>query len=204
MRLLLATRNPGKVAELERMLVRHGWEVISLDEVAVKAVEEDGATFEENARKKARAAASVFHGWVLAEDSGLEVDALSGEPGVMSARFAGRDASDRERNRLLLDRIIAVPDDARTARFRCVACLVDPQGHERLFDGVCEGRIAPHMRGHGGFGYDPLFIPEGYSKTFAELGFEVKNRISHRAKAVSQVVKYLRAQVQAPDAASQV
>ncbi len=156
------------------------------------SVEESGSTFAENARLKARAVAAVYRRWTLAEDSGLEVDALGGEPGINSARYAGRDATDHERVQLVLDRMVAVPWERRTARFRCVACLIDPSSQEYLFEGVCEGHIAPRPRGTSGFGYDPIFIPEGYSRTFAELGPEVKDALSHRAKALQQVLAFLR------------
>jgi len=195
-RLVAATRNPGKLAEIQTLLDGAGWHVAALDDVSPAAVlGEDGLSFEENARQKARAAFAAVKTWVLAEDSGLEVDALEGDPGVMSARYCGPDASDAERNRVLLERIVAVPDEKRTARFRCVACVIDPAGNEALFEGACAGRISHHQRGRAGFGYDPIFIPDGFSRTFAELGAETKDRISHRAQALRQVADYLRGRV---------
>ncbi len=195
MKLLLATRNCNKVIEMRQALEGSGWHVISLSDVqGVPEVEEDGVTFEENALKKARTAARFSGLWTLAEDSGLEVDALGGEPGVRSARYAGEGATDAERIRKLLGRLVAVRDERRTARFRCVMCLVDSTGKERCFEGHCEGRIAHAARGSSGFGYDPIFIPDGYDRTFAELGFGVKGRISHRARALQQVIAYLRNQ----------
>jgi len=199
MKLLFATFNPGKVAEVRWLLEQAGWQVLSLAEVCPDLkLQETGATFEENARQKARAAAQATHMWTLAEDSGLEVGALGGEPGVISARFGGREASDQERSRAILARMIAVPDEHRRARFRCVMCLIDPAGTEAVFEGVCEGRIAHHLRGASGFGYDPIFIPDGYAQTFAELGMEVKSRISHRAKALQQLIRHLQGRVREP------
>jgi XTP/dITP diphosphohydrolase len=190
--LLLATRNRGKLAELSALLAGTGWQAVTLDEYPQAGmVEEDGQTFAENAVKKARAAFAVARIWTLAEDAGLEVDALGGEPGVMSARYAGPDATDRDRIRKLLDGIVAVPEAKRTARFRCVMCLVDPAGHERLFEGACEGSISHHARGTLGFGYDPVFIPAGRAQTFGELGLDVKSELSHRARAMRRVVEYL-------------
>lgn len=173
--------------------------MVGLDTVpGASDVVEDGATFEENARKKARAAGAVTRGWVLAEDAGLEVDALGGEPGVRSARYCGPDATDADRMRKVLEKVIAVPDDRRTARFRCVMCVADPAGGEAVFEGICPGRIAHHARGSAGFGYDPIFVPDGYSKTFAELGLGVKAKISHRSLALHQVVRYLADRVPGP------
>jgi XTP/dITP diphosphohydrolase len=194
LKLLLATRNQNKLIELRQLLQGTGWEPLALTDFAgVPEVEEDGATFAENACKKARAAVGLANGcWTLAEDAGLEVDALGGEPGILSARYAGEGASDRDRVNKVLVRIVAVPDHKRTARFRCVMCLIDPSGQEELFEGVCEGKIAHHARGNYGFGYDPIFMPEGHGKTFGELGNGTKGRISHRARALKQVVDFLK------------
>jgi XTP/dITP diphosphohydrolase len=192
MRLLLATHNRNKVTEMQLALEGTGWQVVMLSDFGnLPDVEEDGATFEENARKKARNAARVAGLWTLAEDSGLEVDALGGEPGVRSRRYSGEGAGDADRMRKVLDQIVAVPEERRTARFRCAMCLVDPKGNEVCFEGRCEGRISHHARGSAGFGYDPIFIPEGYSRTFAELGLSVKNKVSHRARAMQQVIEFL-------------
>ncbi len=193
MKLLLATRNRAKLAELRSLLEGTGWQLVTLNDYpALGPVAETGATFEENARLKAVAAFQATGLWTLGEDSGLEVDALGGEPGVMSARWAGPEATDHDRCRQLLARMIAVPDELRTARFRCVVCLVEPSGAERFFEGVCPGRISHHIRGSAGFGYDPLFIPDGYSLTFAQLGNAVKSRISHRAQAIQRLAAFLR------------
>jgi XTP/dITP diphosphohydrolase len=192
-RLVVASRNPGKVTELRDLLRGNGWEVVGLADAGfVQDAEEDGDTFEANARKKAKAVAKWTKTWTLADDSGLQVDALGGEPGVRSARYAGENATDADRMKKLLDRMIAVPDETRTARFRCVICLVDPKGRAHTFEGECEGRIAHHPRGHAGFGYDPVFMPDGSSKTFGELGLEAKRRLSHRARAMERAVAYLR------------
>ncbi len=193
MKLLLATRNWNKLTEVQHALAGTGWEAMILSDLGdAPEVEEDGATFEENAQKKARTAAERAKMWTLAEDSGLEVDALGGEPGVKSARYAGEGATDTDRTRKVLDRLVSVPEERRTARFRCVMCLVDPAGDETCFEGRCEGHIAHSARGSAGFGYDPVFIPEGHDRTFAELGLGVKNEISHRARAMQQVIDYLR------------
>jgi XTP/dITP diphosphohydrolase len=178
---------------MEHALAGTGWQVVMLSDIAdAPEVKEDGVTFQENAIKKARSAARGSGLWTLAEDSGLEVDALGGEPGVKSARYAGQGAGDPDRIRKVLDRLASLPAERRTARFRCVMCLVDPAGNEDCFEGRCEGRIAGEARGTAGFGYDPIFVPEGYDQTFAELGLGVKNRISHRARAMQQVIEYLR------------
>ena len=172
--------------------VSSGWQVMTLaDFPGAPDVEEDGTTFQENALKKARSAARVAGLWTLAEDSGLEIDALGGEPGVKSARYAGEGASYADLVRKVLGLLVAVPEERRTARFRCVMCLIDPAGKETCFEGRCEGRIAQDARGSAGFGYDPVFIPEGYTQTFAELGLSVKGRISHRARAMEQVIAFL-------------
>lgn len=193
MKLLLATRNRNKVVEMQHALAGTGWQVMMLSDFGdIPEVDEDGATFEENARKKARSAAARVEMWTLAEDAGLEVDALGGEPGVRSARYCGEGASDADRMHKVLERIINVPEERRTARFRCVMCLVDMAGKETCFEGRCEGRIAHSARGTAGFGYDPIFIPDGYSRTFAELGLAVKGKTSHRARAMQQVIAFLR------------
>jgi XTP/dITP diphosphohydrolase len=146
--------------------------------------EETGDTFEENALIKARAIAAYTEELTLADDSGLEVDALDGAPGVHSARYSGPDATDASNNALLLQRLADVPDEQRTARFCCVIAIVAADGRTWTTTGTCEGRIGTSSRGDAGFGYDPLFTPEGHHQTFGELGADVKNSISHRGKAV--------------------
>jgi XTP/dITP diphosphohydrolase len=182
-RLVLATRNRGKLAELERILAGLPVELVPLDALDVAAADETGATFEANAVIKARSAAGATRLPAVADDSGLEVDALGGAPGVLSARYAGRHGDDAANNRKLLEELAGVPEGERTARFVCVAALVTPEGHERVTRGVMEGRIARAPRGAGGFGYDPLFVGVGEQRTNAELPAEVKNARSHRGQA---------------------
>lgn len=184
-KLLLASRNRHKIEELQQMLDGLNIEVISLDDVAdIPVIEEDGNTFSENASKKARLTAMHTGFTCLADDSGLVVDSLEGQPGVYSARFAGEDADDRKNNHKLLQMLQGFEDEKRRARFVCVIAISDPQGNICTVEGKCEGRIDYEERGTGGFGYDPLFIPEGYTRTFAQLSREEKNRISHRGQAL--------------------
>lgn len=232
--LVIATRNAHKVQEI-RSILGAGHRYFSLDHfAAAPPVREDGATFDANATKKAvelgrwllknpRFAAPLLVAdnpeergpvLVLADDSGLEVDALGGSPGVHSARFAHLgtelpgNAPDAANNQKLLTALKGIPDEARTARFRCVIAATPLEIHNELrrsagligtvlesrtilASGACEGRIALSASGHGGFGYDPLFVPEGHSVSFASLGEEVKNRLSHRAKALQLLKKWL-------------
>ncbi|MGI6469128.1 MAG: XTP/dITP diphosphatase [Syntrophomonadaceae bacterium] len=186
--LLLATRNRHKQRELEELLSPLGIKVISLADIPdCPEIEEDGQSFEENAIKKARLTALHTGLTTLADDSGLEVEALGGQPGVYSARFAGEPGDDEANNRKLLRLMKDVPAEQRRARFVCVVAVSDPNGETRTVCGVCEGRIAFGPRGTGGFGYDPLFIPAGYTQSFAELSAEEKNRISHRARALQRL-----------------
>jgi XTP/dITP diphosphohydrolase len=191
--LLIATNNAGKMRELNGLLADLPLSLRQLSEFpTIKEVEETGKTFAENALLKARLYGRQTNLWTLADDSGLEVDALDGAPGVLSARYAGPNASDEERNARLLAELSSTDDGQRTARFNCAIALHDPaSGAEEVFDGTCEGRIAKHPRGRHGFGYDPLFIPTGYAHTFAELSEAVKQQISHRARALAAVRIYL-------------
>ncbi len=152
-------------------------------------IDETGATYAANAKSKALALAQYLpkDGWVLADDSGLEVDALDGRPGLLSARFAGSDATSDDNNRMLLSAMAEIPPQGRNARFVCWLCLADRQGHCVFFTGHCCGTIRTRPAGSGGFGYDPLFQPSGYNQTFAELAEGEKHRISHRAKALAQL-----------------
>lgn len=182
---LVSTRNAHKLVEI-RQILGPSFELLDLSSVpALGEVEETGTTFEENAALKALAASAHFDGWVLADDSGLEVDALGGAPGVRSARFSGEGATDVTNRALLLEKLATVPAEQRSARFRCVIALA--KGGEVLahFSGAVEGAIIQSEKGEGGFGYDPLFVPEGFGETFAELGAETKNRLSHRGRALA-------------------
>jgi len=196
-KLLLATRNQGKIREFQGLLADvEQLQVLSLNDLGnAPEVVENGLTFEENARKKASEIAVFTRLMALADDSGLEVDALGGAPGGYSARFAGESARDADNNRKLLELLADPPDASRAARFRCVLALAIPGPggpiHFHVEQGVCEGRIGRHPRGQLGFGYDPLFIPEGFSRTMAELAAEEKNQISHRARAFRQMREYV-------------
>lgn len=189
MRIVLATRNAHKAEEIRRMAP--SWiDILTLDDIGwTTPIEEPYDTFEANARVKAE---TIFNGCgipALADDSGLEVDALSGRPGVRSARYAGDDQHD-QRN---LEKVLAELKNCtnRRARFRAVLAFCAAPGHAELFQGTVDGHIADEARGAGGFGYDPVFVPEGFDLTFAELGSAVKNRISHRAKALRAFVGHL-------------
>ena len=194
MRLLLATGNPGKIEEYARMLAGIPGLTLESFETLGLALEtiEDGDTFRANALKKAKEAAAAAGMIAMADDSGLEVDALDGAPGVRSARWAGDRATAEQNNRKLLEAVRGVAGPSRGARFRCVIAVVDTGGEElAILDGTCEGRIANAARGEHGFGYDPVFLPEGCSRTMAELSPSEKDAISHRARATEQLVAFL-------------
>ena len=185
---LVATRNRHKLEEIRAILAIPGVFARSAVEFPnLPDVVENGATFEENAVLKAETLARASGLWTLADDSGLEVDALHGDPGVRSARYAGKQGADTANNRKLLQALEGVRE--RRARFRCVIAVSAPSGRARVVEGQCEGRIIDQPRGSGGFGYDPLFVPEGYTLTFAELAAPVKNRISHRAAALRRAME---------------
>jgi XTP/dITP diphosphohydrolase len=185
MRLVVATRNRGKLDELRALCAGLAVEVVSIEALCAGwEVEETGSTFAENAILKARAAAAACGEWALGDDSGLEVDALAGAPGVHSARYAGETQDDEANKAKLLAALAEVPDEARGARFRCVLALASPAGEVRTTEGSCEGRIVRRPRGQGGFGYDPLFEAAGTERTMAELPPNEKNRISHRGRAL--------------------
>jgi XTP/dITP diphosphohydrolase len=185
-RVLLATRNQGKRREYQNLLAGLNLALVTLDEAGIDLeVEETGATFAENALLKARGYAHASGLPTLADDSGLEVDALGGAPGVHSARYAGADATDQDRYRLLLQSLHNIPEGQRGARFRCVIAVAWPDGAIDVADGTCEGSIAHAPRGSHGFGYDPVFLPAGRTVTMAELSPEEKDRISHRARAAA-------------------
>ena len=191
--LLIATRNSGKVLEFSRLLGDLPVRMRGLADFPDSGeVEESGETFEENAIIKARVYAALTGLLTLADDSGLHVAALGGDPGVRSARYAGPRATDADRNALLLSELNAAHDADRRARFVCVLALIRPEdGSLKLFNGTCEGRIGHEPRGAGGFGYDPIFIPDGYTQSFGQLPPEVKDRISHRAVALRAVRSFL-------------
>ncbi len=181
MKFYLASRNKGKMKELVAILAPLGIELEPLPE-DFSEIEENGTTFEENAKCKARAVCKALGAPTVADDSGLEVEALGGEPGVYSARWAG-DVSDHERNRMLLERMQDIPKSERAAKFVCVAACVFPNGKELAVRGECRGTILSEEHGAGGFGYDPIFCVPEFGSTFAELDPGVKNAISHRARA---------------------
>lgn len=192
MKLLIATRNRGKKREYARLLQGLEVELIALDDLGVtKTIKEDGASYTENALLKARGYAAATGLLTLADDSGLEVDALDGAPGVLTARYAGEGATDEQRYSLLLEQLKDVPHEHRTARFRCVIALAWPDGRVEITEGVCEGRITREPRGEHGFGYDPVFYVPEYGCTMAELPPEIKNRISHRARAAAAASEIL-------------
>lgn len=186
--LLLGTRNPGKVKEITTILEGSGWSFTSLQQFpAVGPAVEDASTYAENAILKARFYAAATGLLALADDSGLEVSALDGAPGVYSARYAGEGASDADRRQLLLSELSKLDAADRRARFVAAVAIARPDGEVlHLSEATCEGTIIFEPRGAGGFGYDPLFIPDGYTQTFAELLDDIKNLISHRAKALMQ------------------
>ena len=194
--LLIATRNAGKIREFASLFEELPVRLRSLSEfpqAAAAEVEETGATFAENSALKARFYAALTGIWTLADDSGLEVEALGGAPGIYSARYAGANASDMERVRRLLEELRQTGDARRRARFVCTITLAQPRPLTLdKFTGICEGRIAAAPRGQGGFGYDPIFIPDGYDQTFGELSSEIKQQISHRALALRAAYSFLR------------
>lgn len=193
MKLLVATRNPGKKREYAELLEGLGLELVTLDEAGIDLeVEETGATFAQNALLKARAYRDASGLPTLADDSGLEVDALGGAPGVRSARYAGEGATDADRYLKLLGEIAGVPEGRRGARFRCVIAVAWPEGPVDTAEGICEGHITREPRGEHGFGYDPVFHVDELGRTMAELPPEVKNRISHRARAARAIRTALR------------
>ncbi|OPZ60924.1 MAG: Non-canonical purine NTP pyrophosphatase [Deltaproteobacteria bacterium ADurb.Bin510] len=191
MKLLAATNNAGKLAEIRSILADHGFEVISPAEAGLKLeVEEDGATFEANALKKAQAWRDLSGLAALADDSGLCVDALGGAPGVRTARYAGENASDEANYSLLLERLAGASD--RAARFVCVIALCLPDGRSFVAQGECPGLITTAPRGAAGFGYDPVFLDEATGLTFAELDSVTKNARSHRGRALQDLVAKLK------------
>jgi len=194
-KLLIATSNPGKIREYRFLLEGLGYQITTLTEEGIaKVVTESGNTYEQNARLKAITYAKLSQLTTLADDSGLEVDALNGEPGVKSARFAGEAATDAEKVNFILAKLNGVPWERRTARFKCVIAIASPGGRAEICYGECHGMIAFEAKGENGFGYDPIFSLPEIGKTMAELHPEMKNQISHRARAsqkAHQVLKQL-------------
>lgn len=192
--LLIATHNPGKLREFRELLAGTPYHLVGLADVGIeKDIEETGATFEENARLKALAYAEQSGRLTLADDSGLEVESLGGEPGILSKRYAGEGTSDMDRIVFLLHKLSDVPDEKRLARFRCVIVIADAHGNTWTGEGTCEGKIAYAPRGLNGFGYDPVFLmaEDNYMHTMAELPEEEKNRVSHRAHAAEEAKRIL-------------
>lgn len=192
-RIIFATGNPGKMKEIREILKDLDVEVVSMKEAGITAdIVEDGATFEENAVIKAKAIMEITNEIVLADDSGLEIDYLNREPGIYSARYMGEDTSYRIKNKNLIDRLKGVPDEMRTARFVCAVAAAFPDGDIVTARGTIEGIIGYEERGANGFGYDPIFYVPEYGCSTAELSPEVKNRISHRGKALRKMKEELK------------
>lgn len=194
-RLVVASLNPAKAKEIADILAGEGldYEVVSLaDFPDVALPPETGATFAANAAAKARFAARATGLPAVADDSGIEVEALGGEPGVRSARYAGEGADDEARWRKLLARMADLPSHRRRARFRCAAAYAEPEGEVLLAEGACPGRITQEPAGQGGFGYDPIFVPDGYSVTMAQLTPAQKHAISHRGRALRLLARLIR------------
>lgn len=192
-KLVIATTNQGKLKEFKKLLASLGVQVFSIvDFPGIGEIIEDGETFRDNALIKARIVSEKTGLVSLADDSGLEVDFLEGQPGVNSARFSGVPTDDTRNNRKLLELLGDLPLEQRTARFKCAIAIVTPDKKEDVVEGVCEGLILKELRGEGGFGYDPLFYLSKYNQTFAQLDIEIKNKISHRGQATKKAMEMLR------------
>lgn len=194
MRIVAATQNKHKIEEISTITKEFGMEIVSRFEAGVAdfEIEEDGDTFEENSGKKAREIMKVCGEITIADDSGLMVDALNGAPGVYSARFAGEESEDAKNNEKLLYLLKDVPEEKRTAKFVSVITMVYPNGEKIVARGECKGHILYEGHGSNGFGYDPLFVPVGFDRTFAELSAEEKNGLSHRAAALRNLRETLK------------
>jgi XTP/dITP diphosphohydrolase len=190
-KLALATKNPGKIREILEICADWPVSWLTAEDADWPDIEETGETYRENALLKAMEVARILGVPAVADDSGIEVDALGGAPGPRSARFAGERASDSENLSLLLARVADVPEAERTARYRCVAACAWPEGQAIDVEETCEGHLVLAPRGSGGFGYDPSFVPIGYTQTMAELSPVEKNRISHRGKALRALMEAL-------------
>ena len=193
-KLLIASTNKGKIREVKAQLKDFDFEIVGLENFPeLMNIKEDGNSFKANALKKAKVSAQKTNLITLADDSGLEVDYLDGKPGIYSARFSGKDASDQKNNEKLLKELEGVEKEKRTARFRCVMVIYNPHNDFcKSANGSCEGRILKSAQGENGFGYDPLFYVESKGKTMAELEPEVKNKISHRANALRKMKKIIK------------
>ena len=192
-RLVVATRNAGKLREIRAVLAPLNLEILSLDDFSeISDIVEDGATFRENAIKKAREVSLHTGERTVGDDSGLVVEALQGRPGVYSSRYAGEKATDEERCKKVLAEMAGVPEGRRQAAFVCVIAVAEPSGKTEVVEGECRGEIAFSLRGNYGFGYDPIFFLPEYGKTMAELPPEVKNRISHRGRASEKLKEVLK------------
>jgi len=199
-KIVVATRNSGKFIEIKKLLQETDIKLLSLSDFPeIPEVVEDGATFEDNALKKAKFVASSLGVIALADDSGLCVDALSGRPGVMSARYGGPNCNDRQRFLKLLEEMKEIDTGHRTASMVCVMALVAPDGEQRLFRGVCEGRILDEPLGTGGFGYDPIFYFEEFGMSFGEMDLDTKNRVSHRARALKMFADFVEESVKSKE-----
>ena len=201
---ILASQNKKKIKEIRDILIKYGMDVITRDDAGLPTdeIEETGTTFEENSLIKAegvmnmiKADSALFEKYadspVIADDSGLMVDVLGGAPGVYSARYAGEDGNFAANNAKLLAELDGVAEDKRGAHFTTVITMLFPSGEKIIAKGECHGRITTELRGSGGFGYDPLFVPDGYEESFAELGTDFKNTISHRARALAELESIL-------------
>ena len=192
-KVLLATRNRGKVREIRKVLKGLGIRIQSLHDLpGAPEINEDGNSFSENALKKARFYAALSGMLTISDDSGVEVDALKGQPGIYSARYAGEGASDQDNIQKLLKEMEGIPTSKRGARFKCSIAIVSPDGTEAVAEGSCKGKIGFREVGKRGFGYDPLFILPQYGKTMAQFTLEEKNRISHRGKALRKLRRIIR------------
>lgn len=192
MDIVIATSNQNKLKEFRALLKDYRVNLLSLKHFShIPGIVEDGSTFVENARKKATLVARATGKLTIADDSGIEVEALGGRPGVYSARFAGEGAGDAENNAKLLEELKGIPVDKRGAGFKCVLCIATPDGETACVEGECRGVISDGLRGHHGFGYDPLFLVPECNQTFSEMPPEQKNRISHRSRALEKLLDIL-------------
>ena len=192
MDIIIASKNQGKIREFKKILEPMGYNVISQKEAGINIeVDETGTTFRENSELKARAIYEITHKAVLADDSGIEIEYLNGEPGIYSARYMGL-STDEEKRKCVLNKLDGVEESKRGARFVCCICYINENGEEKFAEGYWKGKISTEERGENGFGYDPIFIPEGLTITSAEMLPEEKNVVSHRAKALNKLLELLK------------